>query len=73
MINEQTDRINLKRFNKNHCDLIYQLDSDPDVMKYITLGVPRTEIEAQQYLINRIMKSYNKGDDFGIFFTFDCH
>ena len=37
MINEQTDRINLKRFNKNHCDLIYQLDSDPDVMKYITL------------------------------------
>ena len=34
MINEKTDRI-IKRFNKNHCDLIYQLDSDPDVMKYI--------------------------------------
>ena len=67
MINEHTDRMHLKRFNKNHGNLIYQLDSDPDVMKYITLGVPRTEIEAQQYLINRIMKSYNKGDNFGIF------
>ena len=67
MINEHTDRMHLKRFNKNHCDLIYQLDSDPDVMKYITLGIPRTKIEAQQYLINRIMKSYNKGDAFGIF------
>ena len=40
MINEQTDRINLKRFNKNHCDF-YQLDSDPDKMKYITLDVTR--------------------------------
>ena len=67
MINEHTDRMHLKRFNKNHGNLIHQLDSDPDVMKYITLGVPRTKIEAQQYLINRIMKSYNKGDNFGIF------
>ena len=67
MINEHTDRMHLKRFNKNHGNLIYQLDSDPDVMKYITLGIPRTKIEAQQYLITRIMKSYKKGDAFGIF------
>ena len=59
--------MHLKRFNKHHFDLIYQLDSDPDVMKYITLGIPRTKIEAQQYLINRIMKSYNKQSGFNGF------
>ena len=39
MINEKTDRIILKRFNKNHCDFNH-LDSDPNKMKYITLDVP---------------------------------
>ena len=55
MINEHTDRMHLKRFNKNHGNLIYQLDSDPDVMKYITLGVPRNEIEVMESILEEIM------------------
>ena len=38
----KTKRIYLRRFTKNEADLLFQLDGDADVMKYITLGIPRT-------------------------------
>lgn len=43
----RTDRMVLRRFTSADVDLLVELDSDPDVMRYITGGrpTPREEIE----------------------------
>ena len=38
----ETERITLKKFNKNDFDLLFQVDKDPEVMKYLTIGKPST-------------------------------
>ena len=48
-------------------DLLFQLDGDADVMKYITLGIPRTMDEVIEKSMTRILKSYQDKTDFGIF------
>ena len=48
-------------------DLLFQLDGDADVMKYITLGIPRTIDEVIEKSMPRILKSYQDKTDFGIF------
>ena len=48
-------------------DLLFQLDGDADVMKYITLGIPRTMGEVIEKSMPRILKSYQDKTDFGIF------
>ena len=48
-------------------DLLFQLDGDADVMKYITLGIPRTMDEVIEKSMPRILKSYQDKSDFGIF------
>ena len=51
----------------DEADLLFQLDGDADVMKYITLGVPRTMDEVIEKSMPRILKSYQDKTDFGIF------
>ena len=48
-------------------DLLFQLDGDADVMKYITLGIPRTMDEVIEKSMPRILKSYQDKSDLGIF------
>jgi RimJ/RimL family protein N-acetyltransferase len=36
----ETDRLRLRQFTRNDIDLLVELDSDPEVMRYITFGVP---------------------------------
>ena len=63
----KTKRIYLRRFTMDEADLLFQLDGDADVMKYITLGVPRTMDEVIEKSMPRILKSYQDKTDFGIF------
>tara|TARA_B100001105_G_C22092320_1_gene315542 strand:- start:30 stop:554 length:525 start_codon:yes stop_codon:yes gene_type:complete len=63
----KTKRIYLRRFGIEDTDLLFQLDGDLDVMKYITLGVPRTIEEVIEKSMPRILKSYQEHPDFGIF------
>ena len=42
----------------DEADLLFQLDGDADVMKYITLGIPRTLDEVIEKSMPRILKSY---------------
>ena len=51
----------------DEADLLFQLDGDADVMKYITLGIPRTMDEVIEKSMPRILKSYQGKKDFGIF------
>jgi RimJ/RimL family protein N-acetyltransferase len=53
----KTKRIYLRRFGIEDTDLLFQLDGDLDVMKYITLGVPRTIEEVKEKSMPRILKS----------------
>ena len=63
----KSKRIYLRRFTIDEADLLFQLDGDADVMKYITLGIPRTMDEVIEKSMPRILKSYQDKTDFGIF------
>ena len=63
----KTKRIYLRRFAMDEADLLFQLDGDPDVMKYITLGIPRTMNEVIKESMPRILNSYQDKSGFGIF------
>ena len=63
----KTKRIYLRRFTKDEADLLFQLDGDADVMKYITLGIPRTMDEVIEKSMPRVLQSYQDKSDFGIF------
>lgn len=45
----ETERLILRRFTESDVDNLVALDSDPEVMKYVTggRGTPRTEIETE--------------------------
>ncbi len=38
----KTERIELKKFSKNDLNLLFELDGDSDVMKYLSLGKAKT-------------------------------
>ena len=63
----KTERIYLRRFTDVETDLLFQLDGDANVMKYITLGIPRTIDEVIKKSMPRILKSYQEKSNFGIF------
>ena len=63
----KTERIYFKRFSEGNADLLFQLDGDADVMKYITLGIPRTIEEVIENSMPKILQSYQDKSDFGIF------
>tara|TARA_Y100001960_G_C14171852_1_gene585850 strand:- start:104 stop:610 length:507 start_codon:yes stop_codon:yes gene_type:complete len=63
----ETERITLKKFNKNDFDLLFQVDKDPEVMKYLTLGKPSTFEEIKKETMPRILQSYTNGKNYGIF------
>ena len=62
-----TKRLTFGEFSKEDAELLFQLNGNPDVMKYITLGKPMTLSEVKTRSIPRIMKSYTYEKDFGIF------
>ena len=66
----KTERIELKKFSKNDINLLYDLDGDSDVMKYLTLGKAKTIDEVKKESMPRILKSYTNGINYGIFSAF---
>ena len=63
----KTKRIELKKFSKNDINLLFELDGDSNVMKYLTLGRPKTIDEVKKESMPRILKSYTNGINYGIF------
>ena len=51
----------------DEADLLFQLDGDADVMKYITLGIPRTMDEVIEKSMPRYCNLIKTNQDFGIF------
>jgi RimJ/RimL family protein N-acetyltransferase len=63
----ETDRLLLRRVTANDADLLADLDSDPEVMRYITGGraTPRDEIE-REYL-PAWLEYYERYEGYGFF------
>jgi len=62
-----TKRLTFGEFSKEDAELLFQLNGNPDVMKYITLGKLMTLSEVKTKSIPRILQSYSHGDEYGIF------
>ena len=61
----ETERLVLRRFTLDDVDNLVELDSDPDVMHFITGGraTPRAEIE--QDILPHVLRYYEDGDRYG--------
>lgn len=61
----ETERLILRRFTPADADLIVELDSDPEVMRYLSGGpaTPREKIE--QEVLPAWLRYYERGDRYG--------
>jgi RimJ/RimL family protein N-acetyltransferase len=61
----ETERLVLRRFTENDADLLLELDSDPEVMHFITGGrlTPRREIESD--ILPAYLEYYERYAGFG--------
>jgi len=61
----ETQRLRLRRFGPGDLDLLVGLDSDPEVMHYITYGVPTPRATYQQVILPRWFAIYERTPDLG--------
>lgn len=66
----KTDRFNLKPVGSNDIDYFLDLDSDPEVMRYLTNGVPSTREQAQAALDRVATVFQNNHGKFGVWLAF---
>jgi len=65
----ETPRLYLRRFTPDDAPLLYELDSDPEVMRYISKGQP-TPLEAiESKVLPRWLAYYEQGDHVGYWAT----
>ncbi|MFI6938326.1 GNAT family N-acetyltransferase [Streptomyces sp. NPDC050418] len=63
-----TDRLALRRFTADDADLLIELDSDPDVMRYLSGGEPTAPEVVREHQMPRILAVYEKwGGQLGLF------
>ena len=60
-----TQRLRLRQFTVGDVDNIVALDSDPDVMRYITLGQPTPRATIEQRVLPSWLKFYESGGHIG--------
>ncbi|MPZ84955.1 MAG: GNAT family N-acetyltransferase [Actinophytocola sp.] len=65
----ETERLRLRRFTEGDLDLLVELDGDPEVMRYLTGGVPTTREQNEHVVLPRIIGCYDRFPGFGIFAT----
>jgi RimJ/RimL family protein N-acetyltransferase len=61
----ETEHLLLRRFTTDDLDLIFELDSDPDVMRYITGGSPTPRDEIETDVLPAWLSYYQRCTGFG--------
>lgn len=61
----RTERMVLRRFTEHDVDILIELDSDPDVMHYVTGGVPTPREEIVAEVLPAFLSYYDRFDGFG--------
>jgi len=62
----ETERMRLRRFTANDAELLIDLDSDPEVMRYISGGTPSDPVRIRTRTMPSILKDYEKGERYGM-------
>jgi RimJ/RimL family protein N-acetyltransferase len=63
----ETDRLRLRHFTADDVDLLVELDSDPEVMRYITYGAPTPREAYVETYMPRWFTIYERQPGFGYF------
>ena len=61
----ETERLVLRRFTENDADLLVELDSDPEVMRYLTGGRPTSRAEIQNEMLPGWLGYYERFAGYG--------
>jgi RimJ/RimL family protein N-acetyltransferase len=61
----ETDRLVLRRFTDGDLDLLVELDSDPEVMRYITGGRARPREEIEREVLPALLRYYERFVGYG--------
>src|SRR5262245_61901856 len=61
----ETERLVLRRFTEGDVDHLFNLDSDPAVMRFLTGGTPTPRAAIQQEILPRFLRSNERYDGFG--------
>ena len=61
----ETERLRLRRFTEDDADLLVELDSDPDVMRYINGGRPTPRDEIVDDILPRFLNYYERYAGYG--------
>ena len=61
----ETARLLLRRFRRDDTDRLVELDSDPEVMRYINGGRPTPRDEVENVILPRIFSYYERFDAYG--------
>jgi RimJ/RimL family protein N-acetyltransferase len=65
-----TERICLRRFRPQDAPLLYDLDSDPEVMRFISKGAPTPLTQIETVILPRILSYYQKSPPEGCWAAF---
>jgi RimJ/RimL family protein N-acetyltransferase len=63
----ETERLRLRRFTHDDLDRLVELDSDPEVMRYITGGAPTPRIAYETVYLPRWLELYDAAPGQGYF------
>ena len=61
----ETERLVLRRFTMADADDLVNLDADPDVMRYITGGVPTSRDEIETEVLPAFLDYHQRYEGFG--------
>jgi RimJ/RimL family protein N-acetyltransferase len=63
----ETERMVLRRFTEADVDHLVDLDSDPEVMRFLTGGIPTPREAIQNDILPTFLRSYEPCPGFGVF------
>jgi RimJ/RimL family protein N-acetyltransferase len=61
----ETERLILRRFTAADADNLFELDSDPEVMRYLNGGTPTSRHVVENDVLPRFLRSYERYGGFG--------
>lgn len=67
----ETERLRLRRFTPDDVDNLYDLDSDPEVMRYVTGGATTPREEVEHDYLPAFMSYYDRCEGYGFWAAID--
>ena len=62
----ETERLILRQFTEDDVENLVELDSDPEVMRYLNGGIATPRELVEQQILQRFLSYYERYDGFGV-------